>query len=106
MFATARTYSVAPGSLDVVMHRVDRDFAEALSQEPGFLSYQALEIGDDTIMTISVFATLEQAQDSNALAARWVMEELADHDIERVGVSGGEVMVSRASADVLVPEHH
>jgi hypothetical protein len=106
MFATARTYRVAAGSIDAVMHRVDRDFAEALSREPGFMTYQALEIGDDTIMTISVFSTLEQAQASNELAARWVMEELDDFDIERVGVSGGEVMVSRASADVLEPEHH
>ncbi len=106
MFATARTYRVAPGTVDAVMHRVDRDFAEALAREPGFVSYQALEIGEDALMTLSVFGTLEQAQASNVLAARWVMEELADFEIERIGVSGGEVMVSRASADVLVPEHH
>jgi hypothetical protein len=106
MFATARTYRVARGSVDAVMHRIDRDFAEALSREPGFVSYQALEIGDETIMTISVFVAPGQAHDSNGLAARWVMEELADFDIERVGVSGGEVMVSRASTEILVPEHH
>jgi hypothetical protein len=106
MFATARTYRVAEGTMGAVMHRVDRDFAEALSREPGFISYQALEVGDDAMMTISVFMTLEQAQESNDLAARWVMDELAEFDIERVGISGGEVMVSRASADVLVPAHH
>ncbi|MCW3009826.1 MAG: hypothetical protein JWO90_230 [Solirubrobacterales bacterium] len=106
MFATARSYRVAAGSIDALMHRIDRDFAEALTQEPGFVSYQALEIGHEQVMTVSVFSTREQAQDSNELAARWVADELADFEIERLGVSGGEVMVSRASEQALVPEHH
>jgi hypothetical protein len=53
-----------------------------------------------------VFHQRDQAERSNELAADWVAESLADFDIERMGVIGGEVMVSRAIADLLEPAHH
>ncbi len=37
------------------------------------------------------------------MAAEWVTESLADFDVERMGVMGGEVMVSRVKADPLQP---
>ena len=55
MYASMRTYRVGAGSIDTILHRVDRDFAEALAQEPGFIAYQAIKIGEDRIMTTSVF---------------------------------------------------
>ena len=106
MYASMRTYRVKKGSVDDLMHRVDRDFAEALSQEPGFVAYQAMELGAGRICTVSVFASREQADASNELAAEWVADELSDFEIERMGVMGGEVMVSRAQADMLEPAHH
>lgn len=106
MYASMRTYRVKKGSVDDLMHRVDRDFAEALSQEPGFIAYQALDMGSGRICTLSVFRTREQADASNGLAAEWVAEELVDFELERMGVMGGEVMVSRALTDMLEPAHH
>ena len=44
MFVTMRTYRVRSGSIDALMHRVDRDLAEAFVQEPGFIAYQ---VGSD-----------------------------------------------------------
>jgi hypothetical protein len=29
------------------MRRIDRDFAEALSQEPGFVAYHAIDTGNE-----------------------------------------------------------
>ncbi len=106
MYANIRTYRIGAGSIDTLMHRVDRDFAEALAQEPGFLGYQAIQTGPDMLMTISMFHTHEQADESAELAAEWVARELDDFDIRRVGVTGGEVMVSRADTRILVPAHH
>ena len=56
------------------MRRVDRDFAEALSQEPGFVAYHAIDTGNDMVMTISLFHDRKQAEASNELAAQWVAE--------------------------------
>lgn len=106
MYASLRTYRVGSGAIDAIMHRVDRDFAEALSQEPGFVAYQAIDTGNDMIMTVSVFHDREQAEASDELAAQWVAEELADFIVTRVGVIGGETMVSRAGAEILEPAHH
>lgn len=106
MYASIRTYRVGPGSIDAVMHRVDRDFAEALVQEPGFMAYQAIKLSDDRICTLSIFREAEQAEASNAMASEWVAEELREFDIERMGVISGDVMVSRAQAALLDPAHH
>ena len=106
MYASIRTYRVGRGSIDDVMHRVDRDLAESFAQEPGFVAYQVVQTGERTIASITSFRGREQAEASNELAAEWVAEELADFAIERMGVMGGEVMVSRAIADMLEPAHH
>ena len=105
MYASMRTYRVRSGSITDLMRRIDRDFAESLSQEPGFMAYQALDMGSGRICTLSVFRTREQADASNELAAEWVAEELSDFDIERMGVLAGEVRVSRARSELLEPAH-
>jgi hypothetical protein len=76
-----------------------------LSQEPGFVAYQAIDTGNDMVMTISLFDDREQAEASTELAAQWVAEELSEFNVTRVGVIGGEAMVSRASAEILEPGH-
>src|SRR5919108_6154707 len=50
MHASLRTYRIGSGSVVAVMRRVDRDFAEALSQEPGFVAYHAIDTGNDMVV--------------------------------------------------------
>jgi hypothetical protein len=106
MHVSIRTYRITQGSIDEALHRVDRDLADAFAREPGFVSYQVAQTGDRTVASMTVFQDAEQAEASNDLAAQWVADELADFGIERLGVIGGEVMVSRAAAEALVPAHH
>jgi hypothetical protein len=101
-----RTYRFGAGCIDELMHRVDRDLADAFAQETGFVAYQVAHTGEHTVASITVFHQRDQAERSNELAAAWVAESLGDFDIERMGVIGGEVMVSRARADLLEPAHH
>jgi hypothetical protein len=106
MHMSIRTYRVGTGSIDGLMHRVDRDFAQAMAQEPGFIAYQVVQTGERTVASITIFREPEQAEASNKLAAQWVAEELQDFKVESMGRLGGEVMVSRASAELLEPAHH
>jgi len=106
MFVSIRTYRVGSGSIDELMHRVDVGLADAFAAEEGFIGYEVAQIGERAIASITTFQQAEQAEASNALAAEWVAEELADFGVQRMGVVGGEVMVSRANADMLVPAHH
>jgi len=105
MYISIRTYRVGKGSIDDVMHRVDRDLAEAFAQEPGFISYHVAQTGERMVASTTLFAEREQADASNELAAEWVADNLDDFEVERIGVIGGQVMVSRAMADVLEPAH-
>lgn len=106
MFVSIRTYRIGQGSVEDVMRRVDRDLADAFAREPGFISYEVAKTGDQTIASITMFQGQEEAEASNQLAAEWVSEELLDFDVERMGVISGEVMVNRASSDILQLAHH
>ena len=105
MYMSIRTYRVGKGSLDEAMHRVDRDLAESFAQEPASSPTTSPARPTRTVASATLFARREQAEASNDLAAEWVADALADFEVERMGIMGGEVMVSRALADVLEPAH-
>jgi hypothetical protein len=106
MYASLRRYRMGAGSIDDLMHRVDVDFADALAQQPGFVAYQAIDCGADELLSITLFHDETGAAESNELAAEWVRENLAEFELERTEVIAGEVMVSRAAAEVLEAAHH
>lgn len=106
MFASIRTYRIEERAVDAFIHRVDRDFAEGLAQEPGFISYQCLDLGGGRIASMTIFETREQSERSNELAHEWITTEMDDVEIHRMGVMGGSVEVSRAKAELLEPAHH
>lgn len=101
MYASVRHYRMGAGSIDSLMHRVDDEFAPAISQEPGFVAYFALDTGDATVETVSVFHDRAAADASNELASAYVREKLGEFELTRTAVSGGEVFVSRVTAEVL-----
>jgi hypothetical protein len=106
MYASIRRYRMGAGSIDDVMHLADMEFADRLADQPGFVDYQLLDTGDGTITSMTIFETEDQCLASNDMAADWVRERLADFQVERFEVFGGEVMVSRAAEKVLEPAHH
>jgi hypothetical protein len=99
MYASVRHYRMGAGSIDSLMRRVDEEFAPAISQEPGFVAYFALETGDDTVETVSIFRDRAHADASNELASDYVRENLGEFALTRTEVSGGEVFVSRVTAE-------
>jgi hypothetical protein len=105
MYASVRHYTLGAGSIDSLMHRVDEEFAPAISQEPGFVAYFALDTGDATVETISIFHDNTAAEASNELASDYVRENLGEFELTRTAVSGGEVLVSRVTAEALDDAH-
>jgi hypothetical protein len=105
MYASVRHYRVGAGSIDSLMHRVDEEFAPAVSQEPGFVAYFALDTGDATVETVSIFHDKATAEASNELASDYVRENLGEFELTRTAVSGGDVLVSRVTAEALDDAH-
>ena len=106
MFATMRRYRLHAGSMDALLHQVDVGFAEMIQEKPGFVAYEVLDHGDGMVTTISTFTDRGAAEATTEAAAAWIRENLADFDMERISVETGELAVSRAREEMLVPAHH
>ena len=119
MYASVRHYTMGAGSHDALMHRVDEEFAPAISKEPGFVGYFmldtnqepglgpfALDPGDaTTVEAVSIFHDKASAEQSNELAADYVRENLGEFQLTLTEVSGGEVLVSRMTSEALEDAH-
>jgi hypothetical protein len=104
-FASVRRYRLRTGSIGELMHIVDEVFADEIEAMDGFEAYHALDCGGGEIVSISLLRDQAAAQESDERALEFVRQELADFDIERTEVIGGEVVVSRALATLLEPSH-
>lgn len=105
MFASIRRYRLQTGSIGELMHIVDEVFADEIEAMDGFEAYHALDCGGGEIVSISLLRDQAVAERSDERALEFARRELADFDIERTEVIGGEVIVSRAMAALLKPAH-
>jgi len=70
MYAMIRRYRMAAGSIDDLMHRVDTQYADRLQEQLGILHYEAIDTGEGTMVTATVFEDEERFRRSEAAAAR------------------------------------
>ena len=77
MYSALRKYSIKPNFMDEVMQRIQGEFLHIISREPGFIAYYAMRVGNNAILTISVFETKIGAEGSTPLALDWVIKNLA-----------------------------
>jgi len=104
MFASMRRYRLERGSMAELARRIDEDFAEKLSAQPGFASYELIDCGMGEFLTMSVFLALEQAEASREMARRWA-EENGDLSFPRLETAHGEIHVGRVSEGMLEETH-
>jgi uncharacterized protein YbjT (DUF2867 family) len=105
VYVSVRRYRIGAGSIDAFAHRIEVEFAPAISQEPGFLGYLAIDTGEGTVETVSVFADATSAQRSDELAGEYVATHLSEFEPTRTGVTGGEVLASRVMPAMLDAAH-
>ena len=105
MFASMRRYRLRSGSVGELMHVVDEVFADSIEQMDGFEAYHVLDCGGGDLVSVSIFRDQSSCEESDERALEFVRESLADFDIERTEVTGGQVCVSRAAAEILEPAH-
>jgi hypothetical protein len=68
-----------------------------ISSVTGFVEYVGVQVGEDVALTISLFETQEQAEESTRRAAEWIRQNMAPfaagpHEI----VAAGEVRFRKA----------
>jgi len=98
MFASIRCYFVHKAPAKELAELVDQDFADRISAQPGFVSYEFLDGGGGEAMTISAFHEAAQAEHSRGLARRWVDETLSDLELTTTETVRGQIELTHASA--------
>jgi hypothetical protein len=76
-YMAIRQYHIIPGTGEEFLHRVQAGFVPIISRIPGFIAYDALQIGNDQIVSISVFDTPAGVIESTPRALQWVQENIA-----------------------------
>ncbi len=104
MAVMIRRYSMR-GSMEELLARVQQQFARQLTRDgqtadaaapvvpSGILSYQAVQTGEQSLVTITVFETHQHLERAQA-AARDIRESLAAFDVQEVETRSGVVRIS------------
>jgi hypothetical protein len=75
MYVSIRRYQT--DQVERVLHEVEHAFVPIIRQSPGFVAYYVMHGGYGILVSVSVFQTLEAAEQSDILAADWVARTVA-----------------------------
>ena len=76
MYAAIRQARAKPGHADELARIIKKGAVSIVSSVPGFLGYYVVYSSDDTVTAISVFNTVEGAEESNKRATAWIEKNL------------------------------
>jgi hypothetical protein len=95
-------FTLKPGSAHEVAGRAEQDILPLFRNQPGFISYTLMTIGDDAIASFSMWDSKRQAEEANRLAGDWVQKNLSG---VLMSVDGhiGDVVCSFPPALVEIP---
>jgi heme-degrading monooxygenase HmoA len=99
MFATIRRYQGKPGNTEEVIRRVQQGLIPMLTIQRGFVSYHAIDAGNDVAISVSIYADRAAAEAANQSATSWVKQNLRDLVVPG-DVTVGEVRASATAARV------
>ncbi len=96
MFTIVRKFRLARGSFGEVTRRVEEGFLPLLRGLPGFRTYYLLDGGQDTLISIRVFDSADEALASNETAAEWMRDNVMEFVKGMPEVMAGEVIVAES----------
>jgi hypothetical protein len=96
MYTSIRRYNLKPDSTEEVIRRAEKGFVPIVSKAQGFLAYDVVNTGHNTVTTISTFEDRVGAEQSNKLAEGWDRDNLASLVTEPPMIMGGETGIHKA----------
>jgi heme-degrading monooxygenase HmoA len=91
MFTTIRRYEGVTDTVEATK-RVREEFVPLISSMPGFVSYYWVDVGNNTMLSVSVFSSLSKAIESNEKAGAWVNSRLKQVMPKNPVIVSGQVM--------------
>jgi hypothetical protein len=104
-FASMRRYRLRRGSVEQLAHFVDERLADRIAGVEGVEGYHTLDCGSGDVLSLTFMRDQAVERETDEMAREFVREHLADFEVERTETLGGEVLVSRAMAQLLEPAH-
>lgn len=98
VFTTIRRYRVKLGQADQAIRLAEVELVPIIRAIPGFVSYQALVVGPQSIVSVSTYNDRNAAESANVAAAEWVELRVASMMDGPGKVTVGEIRIS-TSAD-------
>ena len=72
------TYEIKKGSFQDVAKAAESGMLRTFREQPGFVRYGVADVGDKTLVSISLWETRKHADAAVPVAATWVRENLGD----------------------------
>jgi hypothetical protein len=72
------TYEITGGTFDEIAEKAKTELLPKFQAQPGFIRYGVGDVGDKTLMSISLWDSREQAGAASQVAETWVSERLSD----------------------------
>ena len=92
MYAALRQFQAKAGKADELAQKV-KGAVPIISGVPGFMGYYVVYAPDDTVTAISLFNTVEQAEESNRRALAWIEKNLSAYVVGSATATAGPVIV-------------
>jgi heme-degrading monooxygenase HmoA len=92
-YARVAVWQFKPGTADALAERAKVGMVPLMEREPGFTGYGAVRTGENSAVTVTAFASREQAQAAGEKTGVWVREH-AMSSAESVERSEGEIVWS------------
>ena len=100
MYAIMRRIKIQPRFMEEAVQKTEQFFVKPLRNEPGFLEFYSVQVGESEFVSISLFETKEEAEEGNRRALEWAREQLfplAEAPAEMVGV--GPILLHQKKAE-------
>ncbi|MFL5796633.1 MAG: antibiotic biosynthesis monooxygenase [Actinomycetota bacterium] len=72
------TYEITQGTFQEVADSAKTGMLPKFREQPGFVRYGVADVGDNKLVSISLWETHEAAEAAAPVAAAWVAEHIAD----------------------------
>ena len=72
------TYEIKKGTFQDVAKAAENGMLRTFREQPGFVRYGVADVGDKTLVSISLWETRKHADAAVPVAATWVRENLGD----------------------------
>jgi hypothetical protein len=101
MFATIRRYSTKTGTnretIDSLKRRIEEKFVPTIQDIRGFHTYGVLTVGNNELLSISIFEDRQGATESTRKAAEFVQKDPLKDQLSKPEILEGELLVYKES---------